>query len=208
MQSTKSESTPLTTKPPSKSLLSTHLESPATQQQLIALARDAIHYRVKTGNSFKVESSDYPPALQEQGCCFVTLHKQGKLRGCIGALEPYTSLLQDIVNHAQSAAVGDPRFPPVTPHELSELDIDISVLTPQEPIEANGEDDLLNQLVASKDGLTIDDGHHRATFLPSVWEQLPSKEEFLLHLKRKAGLRDHEWPSTMKCWRYHTLMIS
>ncbi len=184
------------------------LQNPAIQQKLLTLARNAIYSRVCTGKKFTADDTDYPLGLRQKGCCFVTLHKQGKLRGCIGALEPYTSLIQDIANHAQAAAVDDPRFPAVSESELGQLDIEISILTPQEPLTARSEADLLNQLTPNKDGLTIDDGFHRATFLPSVWEQLPEKADFLLHLKRKAGMRDQDWPDNIRCWRYHTIMIN
>lgn len=183
------------------------LKTPEAKQQLLSLAKEAMEHRVKSGSSFSVSPDHYPENLQTKGCSFVTLHKNGQLRGCIGALEPYQPLIMDIVEHAQAAAISDPRFPPVTEDELQQLDIEISILTPQIELAVTSEQELLKELQPHKDGLTISDGIHRATFLPAVWEQLPNPESFLKHLKRKAGLAEHQWPEGMRCWRYHTIMI-
>ncbi|CAM3578372.1 AmmeMemoRadiSam system protein A [Parendozoicomonas haliclonae] len=140
---------------------------------------------------------------------FVSLHKYGELRGCIGSLEAQRSLANDIIYNAYAAAFHDHRFTPVDTTELDELEIEISVLTVPEPISADSEQELLNQLVPNIDGLIIDDNHgHRATFLPQVWEQLPAPEEFLNHLKRKAGLSGDLWPEGMQCYRYHCLAFN
>ncbi|WP_281647623.1 AmmeMemoRadiSam system protein A [Parendozoicomonas sp. Alg238-R29] len=142
--------------------------------------------------------------LQEIRACFVSLHKGHDLRGCIGSLEAYRPLQDDVISNAQSAAFKDWRFAPVTEQELNVLTLEVSVLSPVKPMQVSNEADLLQQLQPPVDGLIIDDGlGHRATFLPQVWEQLPKAEQFLKHLKRKAGLAENEWPESMQCSRYH-----
>ena len=145
-----------------------------------------------------------PDTFQEVRACFVTLHKSGELRGCIGSLEPHRTLQSDVIDNAWSAAFRDPRFLPVTEDETGDIDLEISVLSPVEPFPVKSEEDLLRKLVPRHDGLIIDDGRgHRATFLPQVWEQLPQPQKFLDHLKRKAGLGIEEWPESLRCFKYH-----
>ena len=178
------------------------------QQQALGLARQAIAYGMRHHQNMPVEEADYDPLFSNHACCFVTLKKQDKLRGCIGALQPYQSLLKDIVEHAYGAAFRDHRFQPVTEDELSELTISISVLTPQLEIFANTEQALFEQLEVGKDGLTIEEGFNKATFLPAVWEQLPDKKTFLTHLKRKAGMPDSHWSSSLQFYKYQTISFS
>lgn len=184
----------------------TAVYSDQEKHQLLALAKSSvqlasqgisekdIHNQLSAADSFLIEIR----------ACFVSLHKGKDLRGCIGSLEAYRSLNDDIIHNAISAAQRDPRFPPVTEDELESLTVEVSVLSPVTTLEANDEDDLLEQLNPHVDGLIIDNGMgHRATFLPQVWEQLPDKKEFLAHLKRKAGLAVDVWPKNLQCYRYH-----
>ncbi|MFT7861058.1 MAG: AmmeMemoRadiSam system protein A, partial [Sulfurimonas sp.] len=127
------------------------------------------------------------PKLLEDGATFVTLHYQKQLRGCIGSVLAHTSILEDIINNAQSAAFSDPRFTPLDVSELDELDIEVSVLTAPEHVEYNDFDDLLTKIVPEKDGLILQKASYQGTFLPQVWEELPSVEKFLEHLSYKAG---------------------
>ena len=150
-----------------------------------------------------------PPAvadtqLLEEGAAFVTLHKHGELRGCIGSLEAYQPLIEDVAENARSAALRDPRFPPVTPDEVAAIHIEISVLTKPEPMYFKSEDDLLEQIQPYEDGLVLQEGRRRGTFLPLVWQQLPDKKEFLMHLKHKAGLPVDYWSESVRVYRYRT----
>lgn len=132
-------------------------------------------------------------SMAEKGACFVTLTKQGQLRGCIGSLEAHRSLASDLLENGVSAATRDPRFPPVTEEELAELRIEVSQLTPAVPFPYTDGDDLLRRLQPSVHGVILSKGGHRATFLPQVWEQLPDPRLFLAHLCQKAGLHGGCW---------------
>ncbi len=132
--------------------------------------------------------------LLAPGAAFVTLHtRDGELRGCIGSLVGHRPLVEDVQANALAAAFEDPRFPAMVASELPELVIEVSVLTEPEPLDYQGGEDLVQKLRPGIDGVTIERDWHRATFLPQVWEQLPSTEEFLTHLCFKAGLAADAW---------------
>ena len=149
-----------------------------------------------------VRSGDYPAPLQIAGASFVTLTNDGKLRGCIGTLEACRALVCDIALNAFNAAFRDPRFPPLTADELVNLQVHISILKPATPVACESEADLIRQLRPGIDGLILQDGAQRATFLPSVWESLPDAESFVRHLKLKAGMSANHWSPTMQAFRY------
>lgn len=128
------------------------------------------------------------PALFELGACFVTLTKQGQLRGCIGSLQAHRTLLDDVRANAAAAALSDPRFYPLEPEEFRQTLVEVSLLTEPEPLAFSNESDLLQKIVPYEDGIILSCGTHRATFLPQVWEQLPDPRQFLTHLKLKSGL--------------------
>ena len=143
-------------------------------------------------------------SLLEQRATFVTLTNTGGLRGCIGSLAPHLPLLVDVARNAFSSAFRDPRFPPLQPQETTDLVIEISVLSPVREIEVADESDLLARLRPGIDGLVIDDGRHRATFLPKVWDSLPAPDQFLAALKHKAGMARGQWSRDMRVFVYHT----
>jgi MEMO1 family protein len=134
--------------------------------------------------------------LDEPRACFVSLHRDGELRGCIGALEPRGTLYQELLSCARAAATRDPRFDPVTLEELPDLDVEVSVLAPVEPLAAASEEDALRRMRPGVDGLVLQAGGRAATFIPAMWEQLPDPGDFLRHLRRKAGLPDGWAPGT------------
>lgn len=171
---------------------------------LLQLAHDAILYGIQNGQSLSVNPNDYDNSLSEPRACFVTLHLNGQLRGCIGSLEAYRSLIDDIAHNAFAAAFQDPRFSPLTESEFNDVKIDLSILTPPAEMTFSSEDDLLEQMRPGIDGLIIEDMGRRGTFLPSVWEQLPEKEQFLQHLKLKAGLSPSHWSDSLTMSRYET----
>lgn len=178
------------------------------KSQLLQLARDSIRLGLETGKPLRVDLQIYPAELTVDRACFVTLERQGQLRGCIGMLEAVRPLVEDVAENAFSAAFRDPRFPPLTKEELADLDLHISILSPAESMSFDSEQDLIAQLRPGVDGLILQDGYRRGTFLPSVWEQLPDARLFLRHLKQKAGLPPDYWSDTLKISRYTTEMFS
>jgi AmmeMemoRadiSam system protein A len=180
------------------------------EERLILLntARDTINYCLKQRvESMAINLNDYSAHLREPRACFVTLHLNGHLRGCIGSLQAHQPLILDVIHNAYNAAAHDPRFMPVSIAEAPKLTIDISVLSVPEPMSFDSEQDLLAQIRPSIDGLILSDAGHRGTFLPSVWEQLPDKTDFLNHLKQKAGLPTNYWSNTIKVERYTAELI-
>jgi AmmeMemoRadiSam system protein A len=164
------------------------------QQILLHLARESVKRAVKGEDLPALEVSTLPSSLREEGTSFVTLTSHGKLRGCIGALEPYQSLAEDVREHAAGAALKDPRFSPVGEDELDGLDIEISRLTRPILLTYNDSSDLLSKLRPHVDGVILRAGpRHRATFLPQVWEKIPNPAEFLDNLCYKMGLEPGAW---------------
>lgn len=171
------------------------------------VAKESIRHGLELGNQLAVNALDYSQTLQQNAATFVTLHKNGNLRGCIGTLEAYQPLINDIAEHAFAAAFRDPRFTKLQQSEFELLDIEISILTPPESIAFSSEADLLSLIRPGVDGLVLEYGYNRGTFLPSVWEQLPDKIEFLNHLKMKAGLPQNWWDKSVKMSRYETIIF-
>ena len=171
---------------------------------LLALAKQSLLHGLESGEILPLQLDNYEGILLEVRACFVTLTIGGELRGCIGSLEAYQPLVVDVVHNAYAAAFSDPRFPPLSQHELDKLEIHISVLNPSEAMSFDSEQDLINQLQPGVDGLILEERMSRGTFLPSVWEQLPEAEQFLQHLKLKAGLPADYWSDTLQVSRYTT----
>lgn len=178
--------------------------SDSLHNELLRVALDSIEHGLAQGKALRVALSDYDTQLQEQCACFVTLNKHDQLRGCIGHLEPVQPLVKDVAENAFSAAFRDPRFPALKTEELFELDIHISILTLATPMTFSSEADLLGQIRPGIDGLILEDGMHRGTFLPSVWESLPDVDQFWSHLKQKAGLPQSHWSESLRVSRYQT----
>ncbi len=140
--------------------------------------------------------------LQEKAACFVTLTKNGDLRGCIGTLEARCSILDDVKQNAYAAAFRDRRFSPLTSDELSITKIEVSLLSPIEALTFVTEQEALAQLQPGTDGVVFSYGSHRSTFLPQLWERLPDSKIFMAHLKQKAGLSPDFWAEGVKLSRY------
>lgn len=177
--------------------------APAHRQQLLQVADESIKKGL-CGETPAVRAADFPELLRVVRATFVTLHVEDKLRGCIGTLEARRTLVEDVASNAWSAAFRDPRFSALTWPEYERLDIHISILSLPEPMQFSSEEDLLAQLRPHVDGLIIEEGFFRGTFLPSVWEQVPEPREFLRHLKHKAGLHPDHWSSRIRVQRYTT----
>ncbi len=140
--------------------------------------------------------------LQELGATFVTLRIAGELRGCIGSLHAKVPLADDLRSNAIAAASKDPRFEPLLADELERVEIEVSLLSPTEPLDATGEEEVLAALRPGIDGLVLCWRQQRSTLLPQVWEALPSPSKFLAALKNKAGLAETFWSSEVSIERY------
>jgi len=169
---------------------------------LLKTARESILHGIETGRPLPVHLDEYDPVLCEQGASFVTLQINDQLRGCIGSLEAYRPLIEDVAENAFAAAFKDPRFPPVNEQEYDQLHYHLSILDKPEPVEFSSEADLLAKIRPGIDGLILQDKGYRGTFLPSVWESLPEPVLFLSHLKQKAGLPANYWSDTIQIERY------
>jgi uncharacterized protein len=174
---------------------------------LLNTADNAIKFGLTNHKMIPIKLEDYPEKLREPGASFVTLEINNQLRGCIGTLEAYQPLIQDIAQNAYAAAFRDPRFYPLTPEEYPNTTKHISVLSAPQPILFDSEQDLLKKIRPGVDGLILSDNGYRGTFLPAVWESLTTPELFLQHLKRKAGLTEDYWSNTIKVARYTTEAI-
>jgi AmmeMemoRadiSam system protein A len=165
----------------------------AEKQLLLQLARRSIELAVNQQRLPLLDLSEFSQPLRADGATFVTLTIAGELRGCIGALEPYQPLVQDVCEHAAAAALEDYRFPPVTPVEVPLLEIEISRLTPPQPFVYKTPAELLSGLRPHIDGVVLRDPPRRATFLPQVWEKIPQPEVFLSQLCHKMGAAANLW---------------
>lgn len=183
----------------------TNALSEDNKQHLLKLAKKSIEEGIKNNHPAKAEQYDLVGILGQPGASFVTLTKKGELRGCIGSLEPHRALAVDVLENAYSAAFRDYRFSSLQYEELELLKIKISVLTPKVPLAFSSEQDLISKMRPGIDGLVLIEKERRGTFLPSVWEQLPRSEDFLRHLKRKAGLPMDYWSPSIRIERYTTV---
>jgi len=166
---------------------------------LLAVARDAIAERLGEAVTGHATNAAW---LQEPGASFVTLTQQGALRGCIGSLEAHRPLLDDVRANAVAAALRDSRFPPLSAPELPRTRIEVSLLSDAQDMEYETEAHALAQLRPGVDGVVLQYGRRRGTFLPQVWESLPQPEDFLGQLKRKAGLPADFWDDGIRLSRY------
>ncbi len=161
-------------------------------QVLLDLARKTLETKLAKEGPVLVTPPD-DPALSAKAATFVTLTIAGKLRGCIGSLEPDRPLWEGIRENAVNAAFCDHRFSPLTPEELPVVHLDVSILSPARPLHYETPEELPGKLQPGVDGVILRDGLRRATFLPQVWQQLPTSEQFLDHLCLKAGLAQETW---------------
>ena len=168
---------------------------------LLALARSTLREALGGSPAAAPDAAEHE-WLAAPGACFVTLEIDGELRGCIGSLEAYRPLVEDVRANALAAAFHDPRYPQLAADELDRVRIRVSVLSPLEPVAASDEADLARRLRSGIDGVVLEHQGRRGTFLPAVWRQLPQAEEFLCQLKRKAGLAADFWAPDVRVSRY------
>ena len=177
----------------------------AERQLLREIANESINTGLSDGYAYAPDCSQLTGNLLAPFGTFVTLTIQGELRGCIGCLQTTEPLAKSVANSAYSAAFGDRRFSKLSLDEKNLIEIEIAVLSEMQLIKAGDRQSLLNQLNPGKDGLLLEDGNHRSTFLPKVWEKLSDPEEFLQQLLLKAGLNKDYWSDSMRFYRYHTV---
>lgn len=163
------------------------------KKKLKALARNVIASELGLESSLDVDAEFTDPFYHEKRGVFVTLNLHGRLRGCIGNIEPVYPLYEAVMENAHEAAFDDPRFSPLEVEEFDDVDMEISVLTIPKKIKHDSSRDLLEKLKPGKDGVVIEKGSYKATYLPQVWEDIEDKKTFLSSLCMKAGLGPDEW---------------
>ena len=149
---------------------------------------------------------DIPSVLTQYGASFVTLKRNGQLRGCIGSVYPTKPLILDLIDNARNAAFQDPRFEPLSPEELANLDVTVSILSSIERINFKDERDLLSKIYPH--GVIISDRDRRAVYLPVVWEQLPERDVFLNSLKEKAGFPPNYFSRSLEAYKFDATTIA
>jgi len=174
------------------------------RRTLLEVARGALTHGLTSPRPLRPTLELAAPALRRDSAVFVTLTHAGSLRGCIGSLEASAPLLWAVADAAHGAGFRDPRFAAVEEQEVAGLHIEISVLSPLEPLDVADRAGLASILRPRLDGVLLRAGERGATFLPRVWEQLPDREQFLDQLFIKAGFAAREWPEELLCFRYET----
>ena len=154
---------------------------------LVQIARRGLERFVRERVVYQPDWTELPTAVSRLGCSFVTLTNNGRLRGCIGSTEPRWPLAEDVARHA-AAAARDPRLPPVNPIELGDIRLEVTLLTPPQPLPFTSYDELLDRLRPGEDGVILIWRHHRSVLLPQVWRRIPDPAQFLAALSRKAGI--------------------
>jgi AmmeMemoRadiSam system protein A len=171
---------------------------------LLAIGSASIAAGLSSGRRAPWAGTPAARGLDAIHATFTTLTLGGELRGCCGTVEATRSVAEDVWRNAWASAFSDPRFPPLTRAEFMQLRLEISVLSPLEPVPAHSEQALIGTLRPHVDGLVLETRAGRATFLPAVWEQLPEPRRFVAELKRKAGWFAGHWPDDLRAYRYTT----
>lgn len=175
------------------------------RDQLLEIARRSIESGLAGDNALQLGNESPSASLSIPLSSFVTLTRSGVLRGCVGSLESTGPLAQSVADSAFKAAFRDSRFAPLEIGEIEDLRIEISVLSELEPLTVSNRAELLNRLQLGEDGLLLQDGNYRATFLPKMWEKISNPEIFLDQLLVKAGLPDDYWSGSISFMRYRAL---
>ena len=182
--------------------------TPEEQAQLLGLARRTLEAITTGAPRPRVDAKALTPHLREERACFVTLYINEELRGCTGTLAARRCLADEVEQTTIQTAFSDPRFTPVTADEVPQIRIEISVLTPPQPLKFDSPNELKRMLRPGTDGVTLRLGHYRSTFLPQVWERVPDAETFLTMLSRKMGLSGDAWRlPEMEVEIYQTVVI-
>ena len=180
----------------------------SARRALLDAAHRSLEQSVRLRAVAPFPAASYPPDITVWRSCFVTLMSGTRLRGCCGRLEAERPLIEDVWHNAYAAGFTDPRFHPLATEELSELEIEISVLTPLEPLDVGCAAELLAALTPGRHGLVLAMGGERVTFIPHVWEGLPDPARFLRELRRKAGWPEEGWEPDLAAWRFEAESIA
>ena len=175
------------------------------QQTLLEIARENIQVFLTTGRNLHIEETVFSKPLQQALGNYVRLILDKKTRGAVGNLQSHLPLITDVSQNAYDAAFEDPRFPPLTREEMKETTIEITLLTPPEPIICNNEQELRKHICEGEDGLLLAEGVHSSHLLPSDWHHLPDVASFMATLKKKAGLPTDYWSDNLTVHRFSTL---
>ena len=160
---------------------------------LLELAKRSVEAAVNGGSLPKASPQHTPDKLLQPKGCFITLRREGKLRGCIGQIFPSSALCEAIIHNARNAATNDPRFPQIQPDELDRIEIEISILTEPQSLQFNSAEELLEKLSPHTDGVVLQIGERSVTFLPQVWANFPNKVAFMESLSKKANCEPKAW---------------
>ena len=178
------------------------------QKTLLELSRKSLTYYLTCGKRMDIDQSNFSERLRQKRGVFVTLHKDSKLRGCIGNIFPENPIFLAVAENAINAGVGDPRFPNMSADEMKDVAFEISILSKPVKITFSSPEDLLSCL-DRRTGIILKKGRHQSTFLPQVWNEIPDKAEFLSHLAMKAGLASDEWKDPrVEVFYYSALVFS
>jgi AmmeMemoRadiSam system protein A len=181
---------------------------PAECRALLRVARDSIEQSLLSGARAQFPQADFPPPLVAWRSTFVTLTIGDRLRGCCGRLEPERPLIEDVWHNAYAAGFQDPRFDPLAAYELSNLHVEVSILTPLERLAVGSHAELLAALEPGRHGLVLASGGERVTFIPHVWEDIADAATFVRELRRKAGWPGEGWQADLEAWRFEAESIS
>jgi len=174
-----------------------------TLELLLRVARGAI------AEALGLDPSPCPrePWLLHTGASFVTLTQGERLRGCVGSVRAHRPLVEDVRWNAVAAALRDPRFPPLASAELRSTRIEVSLLSPLEPMPWTSEAEASAQVRPGLDGLVLEAGGRAGVFLPQVWDEIPEPRDFLRHLRRKAGLAEADWLPGTRLLRFSVVKV-
>ncbi|MBI5931728.1 MAG: AmmeMemoRadiSam system protein A [Chloroflexi bacterium] len=184
--------------------------TPDEQRQLLTTARATLEAVTQGVALPRLHLNDFSPALQAERACFVTLTyaHSGELRGCTGTLAARSPLILEVVNTTRQTALNDPRFYPVTPDEVPHLHIEISILTPMQPLAYTSPTDLMGKLRPTIDGVILQYHDRRATFLPQVWERVADPAAFLSMLCEKMGVDPDTWQQVhLEVYTYQSVVV-
>ena len=176
--------------------------SPEARSRVLEIARASVEHAAREGSALPVDAANELPELRDLRATFTTLRQSGELRGCTGVVTAIRPLAEDVAATAALAATKDNRFPVVRPAEVPGLDVSVSVLSPMEKLDVGSEEELLAIVRPGVDGLMLTEGNKRGLFLPQVWESVADPQDFLQHLRRKAGLPFGYWSDTLEVHRF------
>lgn len=175
---------------------------PGLRRELLGLARASIEAALSAGRLAPYPQASRPAELLQLKSAFVTLHCNGTLRGCCGTIDARRTLAEEVWHSAWACAFRDPRFAPLTATEWRTAELQVSVLSPPEQLPVASERELIEALRPGVDGLILECGLARATFLPSVWQELTDPAQFVRRLKLKAGWQPDFWSAQLRASRY------